>query len=229
MISKANRKQPYRAIGRAAIFTTLCKIPFATLFGIVRSQVKVLLLLGFALCSTALANEKSVNEYSIKAAYLYHFTQFAQWPVTALPPSDESFHLCILGANPFGDELTPVTQRHYNGHPIRIIQLNLVLHNNESKELQRIIQNCQLLYITDTHANHIATVLEQSHSQPILTVSSEPGFAARGGIIGFVVIKNKVRLEINRSAALRANIKLSSKLLEVASVVENNKPGEEQP
>jgi len=153
----------------------------------------------------------------VKAAYIYQFTQFVSWPDTAVA-ADTPFTICVLGDAPVGNELKPLESRQVNGRPIKI---------RYPKNL-KAAASCQILYLAETKQQQLRNMLKRFFEQPILTISSLPNFATRGGIIGFVTTKKRVRMEINRTAARRANIQLSAKLLEVARVIDSHDTGEER-
>lgn len=188
--------RPYRA------HTPLLRRIFTTCY---------LLLFGCLLSPMVCAGEQMATEFAIKAAYLYNFTQFVQWPASAFVGADNSFRFCVAGENPFGAQLTPLSKRHYDGRPIKLVHLS-----SEGE-----MQDCHLVYVSKAFNPCSSPILKHIRKRPVLTVSSLPDFAAHGGIIGFVTIDNKVRLQINPKAAQRANIKLSAKLLEVASVIKD--------
>ena len=138
----------------------------------------------------------------VKAAYIYQLTHFATWPNT---PSlaDEVFSICVLGSNGIYNKLAPL-----NSHQ----EKNRTLNVRRAKNLTDL-KNCNILYIGKSERHRLPAIINQTRGKPILTVSSMPNFATGDGIIGFVTIDNKIRLEINRSAAQRAKIKFSAKLL----------------
>lgn len=154
----------------------------------------------------------------IKAAYIYQLTKFVTWPDSPAS-ADKTFTICVIGKEPIHDELKPLGQRKTKQQSIKIRYPNSA----------RDTIGCNILYIARTEQHQLKTILEYSHKKPILTVSSLPHFTENGGIIGFVIINNKVRLEINRAPARHNNIKLSAKLLEVANVIRNNTQEENQP
>jgi len=173
------------------------------------SIVCLALFIGF---KPAIVVASSATEYQIKAAYLYHFTRLVDWPSTAFNGTDSFFRFCVLGKDPFDEQLKPMGKRRtYNGLPIRLSYPQSALE----------ARDCHLLYLSITDTSRAAAILRQLKNKPILTVSSHLGFISRGGIIGFVTVNKRIRLEINRAAARRAGIDLSAKLLEVAISVKD--------
>ena len=149
----------------------------------------------------------------IKAAYIYQLTHFIAWPNPA--STNKDFPICILGKEPITQELAPLHQRQQGEHFIKVLHPKTI----------RDTADCRILYIAESKQHQLHTILHylhhDLHDKPILTVSSLPNFAANGGIIGFVILNKKVRLEINPACARHAKIKLNAKLLEVANIVGN--------
>lgn len=163
----------------------------------------------------ATAHAIDASEDQIKAAYLYQFTQFIQWPATAFATPDAEFHLCVTNANTdsLARALAPLAARHQQDHIIVIKHLDDM----------EAIQDCHLLYISSTQHSREAAMLESLSGSPVLTVSSLHDFAAEGGTIEFVHVGNHLRFIINRTACSRAGLSCSAKLLEVATrVIDDN-------
>ncbi len=148
-------------------------------------------------------------EYRVKAAYIYNFANFVTWPVTVLA-AGEPLEVCVLGDNPFGGALEPITSRTVAGRSLRLRYL----------ERAESIEGCRVLFVGSSERYGLGHILEQARQRSVLTVGEIPDFALQGGVIGFVVRDGKVRLEINSRAARRASLKISAKLLEVATIVE---------
>ena len=155
---------------------------------------------------------------TVKAGYIYQFSQFVTWPELPDKPRN-SFDICIMGKGAISDELDPLDGKNESGRLISIIY----------PQTRQDVFGCNILYIAEAEGHQVQAVLGYLRSRPVLTVSSLPGFAESGGIIGFVSSNGKIRFEINREAALRSNIQLSAKLLEVASKVFHGYPEEERP
>jgi hypothetical protein len=155
------------------------------------------------------ASQATELEHRVKAAYMYNFLRFIDWPTEAFAGTDGRYELCILGQDPFGDSLTPVARKRARNRGIRLRQLG---RNADPSD-------CHVLFIGASEASRVPSLLGRLRNTPVLTVSELPGFAKRGGTVGFVLDNDKVRLEVNLAAARRAGLHISSKLLEVASEV----------
>jgi len=154
------------------------------------------------------------SEYQIKAAFLYNFAKFANWPPVAFADSQAPFVFGIVGADPFQGELTSLlSEKSLDGRRF------VVRRFRRSEDLRQ----CHLLFISPSEKKFLAQILSSLDGASVLTVADIPGFTRSGGMIGFVIIDNRVRLEINAQAAERSHIKISSRLLALARIV--NGPG----
>lgn len=160
-----------------------------------------LLICALSLAGLHESHALDATEYQVKAAYLYNFTRFIDWPAT-----DGAFRVCLLGADPFGEALAPLAQRTWNG---QAIVLNYPRSARESRA-------CNLLYIASSEAAREAAILAALADAPVLTISSLPGFVERGGGIGFVLDGSHVRFAINRAVCKQHGLTCSAKLLEAA-------------
>ncbi|HZS08826.1 MAG TPA: YfiR family protein [Blastocatellia bacterium] len=153
------------------------------------------------------ASGQGSREYDLKAVFLYNFTQFVEWPSKAFPNSSAPIIIGVLGADPFGRSLVETVQ----GETVRNRRL-VVEHYSRVEE----IKTCHVLFISQSEAGQLDRILSNLKGRSILTVGETPDFTQRGGVIGFVTEKNKIRLRINLAAARAAELTISSKLLRVA-------------
>jgi uncharacterized protein DUF4154 len=146
-------------------------------------------------------------EYEVKAEYLERFTRFIDWPADSL---SKTFHLCVIGSNPFGSYLQDMTaQVKFKGNPAEINQLRDPGH----------AKDCNLLFIAKSEASKLQQILKITSDLPILTVSDSPGFAEQGVLINFHNEDGKIRFEINNDAMKRSRLHVSSRLLGLARLV----------
>lgn len=147
-------------------------------------------------------------EYKIKAAYLYNFTKFITWPAL----KDASFNICLVGGDPFQNLLESLEAKTVQDKPIRIFRYDNI----------RQIKNCQIVYLdnADTRVNvGIPNTLLVGNLSDSLTVSSQPFFAESGGMIGFALEQEKVKLHINLKVLKQSGLGISAKLIEVSTIV----------
>ncbi|HWW00727.1 MAG TPA: YfiR family protein [Candidatus Acidoferrum sp.] len=154
------------------------------------------------------------KEYQIKAAFLYNFAQFVDWPPQAFPGGQTPLVIGVLGADPFGAFLDETVRgEKVNNRPMVIQRFGRVEE----------IKACHVLFISRSEAAQLEQILSSLKGRNILTVGDTDGFAQAGGMIGLVTEKNKTRLKINRDAAKAADLTLSSKLLKPAEIVSSEK------
>ncbi len=163
---------------------------------------------------THLAAQSVSKEYQIKAAFIFNFAQFVQWPATVMTNADTPFSIGVLGEDPFGKALDETVQGEaINGHKIVL------------QHAQRIndLTNCQIIFICKSEKSRLKEIMTGIDSGAILTVSEIDGFAENGGIINFYLVGNKVHFEINPAIAHRANLKVSSQLLSLGRIIRTGK------
>jgi hypothetical protein len=167
-------------------------------------------LLQFVFPGTAGGQEDSVDEYKLKAAILYHLTQFVVWPDSDNPGLHAPILLCILGQDEFANSLASTIPRETdNGRPLIIRHL----------QSSTAFPGCQILYISSSERRNTEHIFAGLNGTSILTVGEMAQFAARGGIVQFSIEDRHVRFAINLDAASRARLKISSKLLILAQIV----------
>jgi len=151
------------------------------------------------------------REYAIKAAYLYQFGRYVQWPPDAFANEEAPLVIGILGQAPFGNILDEIARtKRIEKRPIVIRRFATM---NEYKP-------CHILFVVEsTDSVNAAAVLEKVKNAPVLLVGEEPEFAAKGGVVNFFLDENNVRFEINVEAARQRQLKISSKLLSLAKIV----------
>ena len=157
------------------------------------------------------AQSAQQREYEIKAAYLYNFINYIDWPADALPPVGGTITIGIVGENPFGPALDPLNGKQIKGRTLAVKQVAT------AKDLEQ----CQIVFICTSEKNRLSEIFGQLKESKVLTVSEIDGFAAQGGVINFISERNKVRFEINPDAAKRLGLTISSELLKLARLVKS--------
>lgn len=151
---------------------------------------------------------QAAGEYELKAAFLYNFTKFVEWPPAAF--SDGSFRVCVLGDDPFGKSLKDLTGQEAAGRRLQVLAFQDAIARPE---------DCHILFVSRSERGRLPAILSEVRKSPVLTVADTDGFLSDGGIINFLLEGTKIRFEINQEAADRAGIKISSKLLRLAKNV----------
>ncbi len=150
------------------------------------------------------------SEYAVKAAFLYNFAKFVEWPADAFRSPREPMVLCLLGEEPFGREL----DRTVEGKTVSGRQL-IVRRLAKPAGLEE----CRILFVSASEGPRLDQVLAAVGDRAVLTVGEDEAFARAGGIISFVVRQSRVRFQIDRAAAARSGLSISSQLLELAEAV----------
>jgi hypothetical protein len=175
-------------------------------------------LLGLCLLA-AVTQAQSATEYQVKAAFLFNFARFVEWPAEAFASGDSALQICVLGQDPFGRDFEQViVDKTVNGHRIE------VAHPDGIPQARA----CQILFVAASEKAHVPSILQGLKGASVLIVGDTPGFAALGGTINFVLDDGRVRFEINLKAAELGHLKISARLLTVAKVVLNEAPGGNQ-
>ena len=159
---------------------------------------------------TLLAQGTPSGEYAVKAAFLFHFAQFVEWPAGAFKGANSPMTYCTVGEDPFRGGL----DESLRGKTIRERAIR-VQHLKPSDG----IQDCQILFISASENKRTAGILADAKGSAILTVGESQTFAENGGMIEFCLEGNKIRFEINLSAVGAAKLKMSARLLALAKTV----------
>jgi hypothetical protein len=152
------------------------------------------------------AENLSSREYEIKAAYLYNFIKYVDWPSYG-----DTITIGVLGGNPFGTALAPLNGKIVKGRRLLIKELDSV----------REAQKCQIIFVSSSEKQRLQEIFENLKFARVLTVGETDGFATSGGMINFVEENNKVHFEINADAARRTGLTISSELLKLAKLVKS--------
>lgn len=160
--------------------------------------------------SAAQDRPRVTSEYAVKAAFLYNFARFVEWPASAFSGPRDPMTLCVLGEDPFGGELDQTVQgKSVLGRPIVVRRFARPAG----------LEECRILFVSSSERSRFDQVLAAVGDRAVLTVGEEEAFGRSGGMISFVVRQNRVRFQIDRGAAARAGLSIGSQLLELAEVV----------
>jgi len=156
---------------------------------------------------------RSLAEYQLKAAYLYRLTSFIEWPEQVWPADGQPFYACVLGADPFGAYID-----YFDGKTVR--GRRFTVRRLEAAEDLESGPACHLIFVSVEDGTELDDVLPARLREHVLTVGEGRAFAAQGGVIGFVLAKRHVGLAVNVAAGRDAGLVISSKLLDMAAIVE---------
>jgi len=180
---------------------------------IVRPTATLALCLLVAIARPASAQapaSQAYPEYAVKAAYLYNFGRYVQWPAQAFQGNESPLVIGVLGSDRFGGLLDEMGKKTIEGHPISVRRFASMAD----------YKPCHILFVAaSATAEDKSEAIKVTQRASVLVVGEEAGFAEQGGVINFLVADNKVHFEINREAAKREQLKISSKLLGLAHIV----------
>ena len=172
--------------------------------------VPLALLLGLLGHRAPPARAQSIDEYQAKAAFLFNFAKFVDWPSTVFKNEKDPIRICVLGQNPFGASLDDAVRgRDVAGRPLIAIQVSDL----------RQAEGCQIIFVAASERKRFKPMAAGLSAANVLTVGEVEGFVSEGGIVNFKVEDGRIRFEINLAAADQAKVRISSKLLSLARVV----------
>jgi hypothetical protein len=177
------------------------------------TRILTLLLLAngaFDLCAQASLPAAEFDEYQVKAAFLYNFAKFVEWPAGTFTNATEPIGICIAGVNPFGSTLEGMVQGKKIGE--RAFAVRRMADTQQTK-------GCQILFIGGAEWRRVRPLLDALKGAAILTVGETGEFTSAGGMIAFQIAGPRVRLQIDLETAEHSHLKISSKLLSLAEIV----------
>jgi hypothetical protein len=154
------------------------------------------------------------REYQLKAAFVYNFAQFTDWPEDVLADTSQPFVIGVLGTNYFGSALEEVVR----GETVRGHKLHVEYYHAVEE-----IRTCHILFIGQSEDRRLEKILAALKGKPILTVSDIDKSAIRGVMVRFLTENNKLRFRVNVDSLAASHLTMSSKLLRVAEVVSSEK------
>jgi hypothetical protein len=156
------------------------------------------------------AQTPSNREYQVKAVFLFNFTQFVEWPAQVFQTPQTPIEIGILGQDPFGSYLDQtIAGEKVNGRSLIVRRY----HGIDE------IKTCHILFISKAEAANIGEIISALKDRNILTVSDAANFIQEGGMVRFITVNNKIKLQVNPEAAKAAGLAISSKLLTLAEIV----------
>jgi len=155
------------------------------------------------------AEEPVVEEYQVKAAFLYNFAKFVQWPASAFATAQEPITICVLGKNPVENALQEIIKgKTVEGRPFALRQIS---DGHPCK--------CHILFVNSSDQKTFRPMARNLKGKGVLIVGETDGFASDGGVINFKLEHGRVRFEINVDSADQEKLRISSKLLSLAQIV----------
>jgi hypothetical protein len=174
-----------------------------------RARLRVAVLLSCALAAMP-APAAGPTDNDVKAAFLYHFASFVEWPPGTFPARTTPLVVGVLGHGPLSEAVERTLQGKTAGD--RPLVIRRLTQPDEAA-------HTQICLVEDSARESLPLVLRAVREASVLTVADMEGFAQRGGIVNFVLQQRKVRFEINLARAQQARLKISSQLLKLATIV----------
>jgi len=159
------------------------------------------------LCSSLpMAYADAAPEYVLKAAFIYNFATFTEWPVKSV----ETLNLCVLGNDPFGSALNSIEGKLVGN--ARLVTKHVGTSDNA-------LRGCHMVFISASEKDNLPAILDIARESGTLTITDVQGAARQGVMIMLTLEQKKITFEINLQAARRAKLNISSKLLRLAKAV----------
>jgi len=187
-----------------------------------------------AVAPKAGADSAASREYQIKAAFLYNFIKFVDWPKEKVTDPNAPLTIGIIGKDLFGNAFDPVGDKDTKGRKVLIKRFKPWEELKKSGEKDKslldreieALRKCHLLFICSSEEKNLKEIINLVKDHSILTVADVQDFLESGGIINFLMEEKKVRFEINVTTARRAKLQIRSQLLRLAKRVIEEKDAE---
>ncbi len=178
------------------------------LLSVLSAIATIFFLISISYQNTAIANDEP-EESDVKVAFIYNFVRFTLWPTTAFEGPVSPYTLCLVGRDTLGTSIRSIEIKKARNRSFSV----------QYKSSVKGIRSCHIVYVGDWHEKTAEDVINSTRGLPILTIGDPDGFAERGGVIGFFKEGNRIRFKVNLQVANRNRIKISSKLLRLAVIV----------
>ena len=203
-------KQQYMATGNRMTPDATGHGRWAMKIARMKSRIPFLLVLTMGFYVINLMAQTTAKEYRIKAAFLFNFANYVEWPPETFKEANSPLTYCTVGEDPFEGVLDQsLNAKSVGTHPLRVQHL----------KAPENFQGCQIVFIGANEKKRIAAILETLKQAPVLVVGESSHFVQQGGTVGFLSEENTVRFEVNLDAAQRARLNISATLLSVAKTV----------
>ena len=161
-------------------------------------------------CGQNLAHAQAISEYRVKAAYLYSFARFIEWPSQSFANAAAPLKFCIMNDQAVEYELNQIAgNKRVDGRRVEVLSVQ------SSDE----VEDCHLLFINSSQSKRAQHILDNLRHKTVVTVGDSKGFVEQGGIIDFALQDNRVQFRVNHRAANEAGVQISARLLSVAKMV----------
>jgi hypothetical protein len=187
-----------------------------------RIKVYILIILALALFSaadTAKADSENSQEYQVKAAFLYNFINFVDWPKEKVTDSNNLIIIGIIGRDPFGQAFAPLKNKQTKGKKVLINRFISLEESKLSSDQAEAVRKCYLLFVCRSEKEQLKEIINLVQGHSVLIVGDMNGFLESGGMINFMIEDKRVCFEICNTAAKQTKLNFRSKLLRLAKRV----------
>ncbi|MBL8052101.1 MAG: YfiR family protein [Nitrospira sp.] len=191
---QARRRSSWACHARAALITLV-----------------IILLLISSTAARAHAQDPS-GEYLLKAAFLFNFAKFVEWPDSVFATGATPLMICILGSDPFRSSLDAIAEKTIKGRALAIKRLRSIDE----------VKDCQMLYVSRNQLTQTAEILRALQQSPVLTVCDVEACAEEGVMLNMRMVENRVLLDMNLDAVQHTPLKVSSQLIKLTRIVKRN-------
>ena len=163
---------------------------------------------------------ESLSEAQVKAAFVYNFAKFTEWPASAFPTPQSPLSLCLIhGKSEYINAFAGIEGRQVQGRPLQI------------KRAVRLedLKTCQLLYLGEVDEKRVSEALRSIGDAPVLTISDIDGFYGSGGMICLIPVDNGIQFEVDLDVAHHANLNFSAHLLKLAKGIKDSQAKGKRP
>ncbi|MBU1260026.1 MAG: YfiR family protein [Planctomycetes bacterium] len=191
----------------------------------IKIYILMFLILALFAVPKAQAGSATAREYQVKAAFLYNFIMFIDWPDGKMPAANEPIIIGIIGKDPFEDAFDPVKDKQAKGRKVVVKKFKGFEELKKSDETEfnqqiEAVKKCHLLFICLSEKKNVKEITDLVKGSNILIIGDMPKFLeAGGGMINFVLEEQKIRFEVDAAAAKQAGLKIRSQLLRLATRV----------
>jgi len=174
-----------------------------------KAVLSLMMCLGLSFIVVSFAAPSQFQDYQVKAAFIYNFANFVEWPADAFENERSPIILGIMGKNPVNEILSSVKLDSIEGREV----LTRTFKSHEELEF------CHILFVGKSEKANLKKIFAKIKGMSILTVGDSEKFVKSGGIINFVEIDSQIRFEINVDAAVKSKLRISSKLLNLSRII----------
>jgi hypothetical protein len=168
-----------------------------------------------SVAGTARADDAPSLEYKVKAAFIFNFLKFVEWPPPQASDATTPITIVVLGEDKFGAAFNEITSRKIKDRSITIKRFA----DFDTDEARAELPKCQLVFISANQQKYTKEIIDLLRKKPVLVVGETPGFLEVGGMVNFVMQEGKVCFELNQDTAEVSELKMASQLMRLAKRV----------